>query len=139
MVNIIVVTHGEFGAYLVEAAEEIVGPQESGVRCVSISSRLSVDEVRARLAAVVSELKGEGGLIVAVDMPGGTPCNIAMGVVREDPVIRVICGVNLYMLVTAFGCRRTCGLDETVERMLSGGRRAIVDMKSLLVASKTNG
>ena len=28
MINIIVITHGEFGAYLIEAAEGIVGVQD---------------------------------------------------------------------------------------------------------------
>lgn len=134
MVNIIVVTHGEFGAYLVEAAEEIVGAQEGGVRCVSISSRLSVAEVRERLARVISELRTEQGLLIAVDMPGGTPCNIAMNLVKDDPGIRVVCGVNLYMVVTAFSQRGRVGLDELCEKVIAAGKKAILEMRSLLLA-----
>lgn len=134
MVNLIVVTHGEFGAYLVEAAEEIVGAQESGVRCVSISSRLSVAEVRERLARAMEELRTQDGLIIAVDMPGGTPCNIAMSLAKDDAMTRVICGVNLYMIVTAFSRRRRAGLDELCEAVIAAGKKAILEMKSLLLA-----
>ncbi|MEK7744995.1 MAG: PTS fructose transporter subunit IIA [Elusimicrobiota bacterium] len=134
MVNLIVVTHGEFGAYLVEAAEEIVGVQESGVRCVSISSRLSVAEVREHLARAMEELRTEEGLIIAVDMPGGTPCNIAMSLAKDDPMTRVVCGVNLYMIVTAFSRRRRAGLDELCEAVIAAGKKAILEMKSLLLA-----
>src|SRR6185436_11950566 len=59
MVNFLIITHGEFGAYLVEAAEEIVGRQGEGVRVVSISSRLSVDEITKRTRALVDELYDE--------------------------------------------------------------------------------
>jgi mannose PTS system EIIA component len=70
VINVIVVTHGQFGAYLVEAAEEIVGAQAEGVRCVSISARMSVAQVRELLSKAVEELMGQDGLIVMVDMPG---------------------------------------------------------------------
>ncbi|MFA6092381.1 MAG: hypothetical protein WCU88_07660 [Elusimicrobiota bacterium] len=137
MVNIIVITHGKFGEYLVEAAEEIVGPQPTGVRCISISSRLSVEEARGMLESAVAELRGGEGLIVAVDMPGGTPCNIAMRVVRDRPDVRVICGINLYMMVTAFGRRGACGVDEVFSGMLDSGRKAIVDMRARIAEAGT--
>ena len=49
MINFIIVTHGEFGAYLVEAAEGIVGRQVQGVRVVATSSRQSVAEIQRRV------------------------------------------------------------------------------------------
>lgn len=133
MIDIIVVTHGEFGAYLVEAAEEIVGSQPEGVRCVGISSRQTVAQVRQRLERALRET-GPGGVVVAVDMPGGTPCNVAMPLVKDRPDARVVSGVNLYMLVTAFNRRRSAGLDELADAMIEAGRRAIVDVKSLFLS-----
>lgn len=132
MVNIIVITHGEFGAYLVEAAEAIVGRQE-GVCSISISSRLPVGEVRERLGRAISELRGDEGLIIATDMPGGTPCNLAMPIIKDMADVRIISGVNLYMLVTAFNARKAAKLGELAEEMLSAGRRAIQDIKSMFL------
>ena len=57
MINFIVVTHGEFGAYLVEAAEGIVGRQTQGVRVVATSSRQSVAEIK-RINAAGGSLDG---------------------------------------------------------------------------------
>ncbi|MBI5242052.1 MAG: PTS sugar transporter subunit IIA [Elusimicrobia bacterium] len=139
MVHIIVVTHGEFGAYLVEAAEEIVGLQGSGVRCVSISARLSVGDVEAHLRSAAAELRAEqpdASLLILVDIPGGTPCNIAMRILKDDPNVRVVCGVNLYMLVTAFSQRAQLSLEELAERVISAGQRAIVDMKTVFAAMR---
>ncbi|MEE8425309.1 MAG: hypothetical protein V3S11_05750 [Elusimicrobiota bacterium] len=132
MVNIIIITHGEFGAYLVEAAEAIVGRQE-GVRSISISSRLPMGEARGRLERAVSELRGDGGLVVATDMPGGTPSNLAMPIIKDMENVRIVSGVNLYMLVTAFNSRGTMKLEALAEEMLSAGRRAIQDIKSMFL------
>ena len=136
MINIIVVTHGDFGAYLIEAAEEIVGPQDCGVRCVSISARLSIDEVRERLSSAVADLETADGVVVAVDMPGGTPGNVAMPLARSRCKIGVVSGVNLYMLVTAFNYRSGATLEELVERMVAAGKKSISDMKSMFLARR---
>ena len=84
MINLLIVTHGEFGAYLVEAAESIAGPQARGVRVVSISSRIGVSEIRERVRRAIDELRGPEGLILFTDMPGGTPSNLAFPLIKED-------------------------------------------------------
>jgi PTS system mannose-specific IIA component len=130
MINVLVITHGEFGAYLVEAAEGIVGPQGPGVRCVGISSRTPVGEVRERIQKAIQELDTADGLVILTDMPGGTPCNVAMPLSKDLPKVSVVSGVNLYMLVTAFNHRRGSAMEDFIDKVLSAGRRAIVDIKS---------
>ena len=134
MINLIVMTHGEFGSYLIEAAEGVVGRQEAGIVSIGISARTPVDEVSRRLRKTIDELQGKSGIIIATDMPGGTPCNIAMPLARGRADVRVLGGVNLYMLVTAFNFRKTLALDELTEKMISAGRRSIADLNSLLAA-----
>lgn len=130
MVNILVVTHGEFGAYLVEAAEGIVGQQGPGVRSIGISPRMTVAQVRERIEGAIRDLHTACGLVILTDMPGGTPCNVAMPLSKDMPKVSVVSGVNLYMLVTAFNHRRQTPMEELVEKMLCAGKRAIVDVKS---------
>ncbi|MCX5787073.1 MAG: hypothetical protein NTX64_00995 [Elusimicrobia bacterium] len=134
MVNFVIVTHGEFGAYLVEAAESIVGRQGEGVAVVSISARLSVDEVRRRVEEALRELDGAGGVIVATDIPGGTPSNVVLLAAKDMPGVRVLSGLNLYMLISGFGNRRTLGLEELAAKMLADGQRSIRDMKAALLS-----
>ena len=133
MINIIIITHGECGAYLVEAAEGIVGPQDGGVLCVGISARMSVDEVRGRLSEALERVRGKGEMIVVTDMPGGTPANVAIPLLKDRPEVPVISGVNLYMLVTAFNYRKTAATaSELAEKMLSAGQRAVSNIRVLL-------
>ena len=134
MVNFVIVTHGEFGAYLVEAAESVVGRQPEGVAVVSISARLSVDEVRRRITAAVRELSHEGGLIVVTDIPGGTPSNVALPAVKDMPGVSVISGLNLYMMITAFSHRRDMPAAELTAKMLADGQKSIRDIKAALLS-----
>lgn len=140
MVNFVIVTHGEFGAYLVEAAENIVGRQAEGVVVVSVSARLSVEEVRRRIETALADLReGDGGVIVATDIPGGTPSNVALTVAKDMAGVSVISGLNLYMVVTAFSHRKTMTAAEMTDKMLADGARSIKDIKAVLLSLKKPG
>jgi mannose/fructose/sorbose-specific phosphotransferase system IIA component len=135
MINFIVVTHGEFGAYLVEAAEGIVGRQESGVRVVPTSSRQSIGEIKKRVEKALSELASADGVVVFTDMPGGTPNNLAFPLIKDSKKIEMISGVNLYMLVSAFSNRERLTLDKLVEKVVADGQKSIRDVRAMFLAA----
>ncbi|MFH1725410.1 MAG: PTS fructose transporter subunit IIA [Elusimicrobiota bacterium] len=139
MINFLIVTHGEFGAYLVEAAEAIVGAQPDGVRIVSISPRHSIDIIRESIVAGLKGLDTPDGVVVVSDMPGGTPTNVALPLVKDSPNIRMVSGLNLYMLIVAFTRRSSAPLDEVVSKMVDDGRKSIQDVKKLLEAHRSSG
>lgn len=132
MINFIIVTHGEFGAYLVEAAESIVGRQKEGVRVLSVSARLGVVELRERLRKAVAQLACGDGLIVFTDMPAGTPMNVAFPAVQKQARAEIISGVNLYMLVSAFSHRERATLENLVAKVLRDGQSSIRDIRRLV-------
>ena len=134
MINFLIVTHGEFGAYLVEAAESIAGQQTAGLRVISISSRLSVPEIRERIAKAVKELKSPEGLVLLTDMPGGTPSNLAFPIIKDEPKVEMISGINLNMLVCAFSHRDDLPLDRLVEKLMTDGQRAVRDIRKMFAS-----
>lgn len=134
MINFIVVTHGEFGAYLVEAAESIVGRQAKGVRVVTISQRHSVPEIRERLQRSIDELSCDDGLIVFTDMPGGTPGNLSFPLLKDRRNVEMISGVNMYMLVNAFSHRGDMPLPALVEKLVADGQKSIRDVRQMFMA-----
>ena len=135
MINFIVVTHGEFGAYLVEAAEGIAGRQAQGVRVVATSSRQSVTEIKDRIAKALRELDGPDGIVVFTDMPGGTPNNLAFPLMKGMPKAEMISGVNLYMLVTAFTHRGRLPLEALVAKAVGDGQKSIRDVRAMFTAA----
>ena len=133
MINFIIVTHGEFGAYMVEAAEGIVGRQGSGVRAIATSSRLSVPEIRGKISRALRELSNSDGTIVFTDMPGGTPNNLSFPLVKDAARTEMISGVNLYMLVTAFSHRDRLPLERLVEKIAADGQKSIRDVRKMFL------
>lgn len=133
MINIIVITHGEFGAYLIEAAEGIVGVQREGLRNVSISSRMTLEMVKGAVAAAIAEMRSAQGLIIFIDMPGGTPMNVALPLARDIEKCAVICGVNINMMTSAFAYRTSLDFGQLADRIMEDGRKAICEVKSLLM------
>jgi len=133
VINFIVVTHGEFGAYLVEAAEGIVGRQPHGVRAIATSSRQTVPEIRARIARALRELSGPDGVILFTDIPGGTPNNLSFPLVKDAPKVEMISGVNLYMLVCAFSHRDRLTLARLVEKVVADGQKSIRDVRQMFL------
>lgn len=135
MINFIIVTHGEFGAYLVEAAEGIVGRQASGVRVVSTSSRQSVPEIKRRIERALAELANPDGIVLFTDMPGGTPNNLSFPLIRDEKNVEMISGVNLYMLVSGFSHRDQLPMPKLVEKIVADGQKSIRDIRAMFVAA----
>lgn len=135
MINFIIVTHGEFGAYLVEAAEGIVGRQEKGVRVVATSSRQSVADIRRRIERALAELANPDGTILFTDMPGGTPNNLSFPLIRNEKRVEMVSGVNLYMLISAFGQRDRLSLEQLVEKIVTDGQKSIRDIRAMFLAA----
>jgi mannose/fructose-specific phosphotransferase system component IIA len=134
VINFIIVTHGEFGGYLVEAAEGIVGRQSAGVRVVATSSRLTTSEIQQRIAKALKDLASPDGVIVFTDMPGGTPNNLSFPLIKDARGVELISGVNLYMLVCAFSHRGTLPLEALVEKVVADGQKSIRDVRRMFVA-----
>lgn len=135
MINFIIVTHGEFGAYLVEAAEGIVGRQAAGVRVVATSSRQSVAEICRHVEHTLAELSNDDGIILFTDMPGGTPNNLSFPLIKDAQRVEMISGVNLYMLVSAFSQRDRMDLEKLVEKIVADGQKSIRDVRAMFFST----
>jgi len=133
MINIIVITHGEFGAYLIEAAESMVGVQREGLKNISVSPRMSLEDIKSVMESGMAEMKSADGVVLMIDMPGGTPMNVVLPLVKNIPNTAVICGVNINMLTSAFAYRQNLGFDRLVKKILEDGKKAICEVKSLLL------
>ncbi|MEK7720755.1 MAG: hypothetical protein AAB359_00030 [Elusimicrobiota bacterium] len=133
MINLIVITHGEFGAYLIEAAEGIVGLQTAGLKNVPISPRMTLERVKESASAAIEEMRSEDGLILLIDMPGGTPMNVALPLVRDIRKCAIICGVNINMMTSAFAYRQSLDFNRLTAKIIEDGRKAICEVKSLLL------
>ena len=129
MINIVVVSHGNFGDALIRAAEMIVGPQEN-VRAVALMPEDSPAGFGERLDAALADWAGQDTLLL-IDLFGGTPCNVSSRRVLE-PNIEVVTGMNMAMLIEAMTSRDCTPLSELVVQVTEAGQKAVVNLKPLL-------
>ncbi|MFA5161595.1 MAG: PTS sugar transporter subunit IIA [Elusimicrobiales bacterium] len=136
MTSLIIITHGEFGAYLLEAAEMIAGAQPDGMEFISVSPRAPVEEARRRLCAALERGLAQGGVIIFTDMLGGSPANIAFPPAQQSASAAVITGVNLNMVLSAISYRNRLEFDDLVRKVVEDGKKSVCDLKALFNAAK---
>lgn len=131
MVCMVILTHGLFGEELFRAAEMIVGKQDK-VELISMQTGFALSDVSKRLEEVIN-IYSEDSVIVFTDMFGGSPSNISMAYLKENAV-EVVSGVNLPMLLRAFGMRMEGGhsLDEIAAEAAEAGKASIKVAGTLL-------
>lgn len=121
-IGIILVTHGNFGKSLVEAAELIVGPQDY-ILSLSVDVSLGIDAAVESLKANISEVSNGVGVLILTDMFGGTPTNLSLSLLGDD--IEVVTGVSLPMLLKALQ-KRNESLQVMADEVSKAGTKGIV-------------
>lgn len=101
MIGIVVVTHGQLAAELVNAARQIVGDIPR-IAAVSIAWADDMTAAREAVERAVVEV-GEAGVLVLTDMFGGTPTNVTLPFLSDR--VEIVTGVNLPMLIKLTGLR----------------------------------
>lgn len=119
MVGVILVTHGQFGKHLLEAAQTILGPQE---QCAHIAVEGAVDmaTLLTDLKNTVKRMEKGDGVIILTDMFGGTPSNISLSLLQPGKV-DVLTGVNLPMLLRILGMR-----DQELAQLAQNAKNAAI-------------
>lgn len=130
MIGVVVVTHGQLAIELVNAAETIVGDLPN-FAALSIGWHDDVQDARAELASAIARVQGPEGVLVATDMFGGTPANLAITFL-ETARVEVVTGVNLPMLIKLSSLREAGDLTEVARQIREHGRNAIWVASDLL-------
>jgi PTS system mannose-specific IIA component len=121
--GVVIITHGNLGESLLNTCRMITG-EMAGVSCVSVGSKNEVDLVRGKISSAIKEVRGPMGVILLVDMFGGTPSNIALSFLTGKD-IEVVTGVNLPMLTKLFAFGPEMSLHEAAVLLRDYGREHI--------------
>jgi PTS system mannose-specific IIA component len=124
VIGVVVVTHGQLAIELLNAAEMIVGDLPR-FAAVSIGWHDDVSDAREDIAQAIERVRGDGaGVLLLIDMFGGTPSNLAMTFIEANQ-IEVITGVNLPMLIKLASQAKSTDLLAVARDMREHGRNAI--------------
>ena len=130
MVQLILVTHGDFAKALLQSAEMIIGEQEN-VRTLGLHLGEDVNGLREEVREAIEEAGLEQDTIVLTDMKSGSPFNVTASQM-ETHKFHHITGLNLPMLLEILDRRAFETADEICGSIVENGKATIVNVNQLL-------
>jgi PTS system mannose-specific IIA component len=130
MIGLLIVTHCDLGAELLNAAEFIVGKVDKA-DTVAITETTESEKLRKLIENKVTALNSGDGVIILTDMFGGTPSNLSLSFLKNEQ-IEVLTGVNLPMLIAIIQNRSDMKLSALAEKAQDAGKAGISLASKLL-------
>jgi PTS system mannose-specific IIA component len=128
MIGIVLAAHGPLPGALLESSSMILGelPQ---VATVSLMPGDSLEGLLERLQTAVNEVNTGEGVLILLDMFGGTPANAAMILTQQMQNVQAVTGINLPMVLETFMERMsTDRLELLTATAYSAGHVGIVNL-----------
>jgi PTS system mannose-specific IIA component len=142
MIKIIVAAHCDLASELVDATVAISG-KKPNLYFVALGLNDNLEQMRLHILSLIRDVSDKDGVLVLVDMFGGTPCNASIRACADlkvtDLKFEVISGVNLPMILSAVMLSKTdVNLSELANKVLINGQKSIVNIKKILEESSTS-
>lgn len=123
MIGILVATHGNFAEGLIHGAELLGGKQEK-LLGMGLCHGDSIEEFEEKMKINIGTLDDGDGVLVLVDIAGGSPANIAFKCMRLSNKINALTSVNMPMLLEAIFSRDGISLEELCNMCIEVGKEA---------------
>jgi len=134
MIGLVIVTHHELGEALIHVARMLYGKPEQ-TKAVSLLEGESLEDLKEKIYRAVDEVNDGSGVLVLVDIFGGTTMNVSALIAAEREDIEVISGVNVPMLLTVLIEREdNIPLKELAKKALEAGKEGIIDVRERIVS-----
>ena len=127
MINILVMSHGEFAEGICKSAEMIIGDQEN-LKPVIFNPGESLDTLVEKLKKAINEFDNDFPHLLLIDIFGGSPSNATALLLAENYKINAVSGVNLPMLLEALTERENTAADMLVKQLKAAGNEGIIDI-----------
>ncbi len=126
-VGILLITHGNIGAVLLQTAIHVLGMCPLRTKTISAPPGCNSDKVFNDALQSTNDLDAGDGVLVLTDLFGATPSNIACQLKKHHD-IRVVTGVNLPMLIRVLNYA-DLSVAELAHKALTGGRDGVQTCK----------
>lgn len=127
MIGLLVVAHGSLANGFKNAVELICGSQEQFL-CVDLEPEMGPQELRAKLTEAVDQLDQGEGVLMFVDLLGGTPCNVSLEVTAVRKAT-VVAGTNLGTILEALSRRHAEeSLVSLRDALVEVGKEAVIGL-----------
>ncbi len=122
VIGIVIVAHGGLAREYLRAIEHVVGEQPA-TRAITIEGDHDRDAKQAEICRAANEVDSGGGVVIVVDLFGGSPSNLSLKACIPDNR-RILYGANLPMLIKLAKSRHLV-VPDAVRAALDAGRKYI--------------
>lgn len=127
ILQLILLTHGNWGMELIKSTELLVGKIES-IKAFSLMPTESMDSYIETIIDFIDSLEEKKALIMT-DAFGGTPCHVAALITASGEYIYAVNGLNMDMLLAADRLRREYIGKDLVLKIIAESGKSIFDIK----------
>lgn len=103
-IPVILISHGPFAQGALSCAEMLIGEQQN-IAVLSLQPEANISDVRTTLLETYNVVNKGNGVIILVDMMGGSPCNLASELALKHDNILLFCGFNIPTLLEVLSNR----------------------------------
>ena len=117
-----IITHGDLGSALLDAAEKIIGKQDNVHIYSNKEESLTFlsEKIHKNLANIRTN-----NIIFFIDLMGGSCWNLANMIRKKYVNIKIITGVNLPMLISCFNNFEQMSFPDLIQKLIKDGNRGI--------------
>ena len=123
MINILIVTHGDFGKELLKSSEMIIGKIDN-VECISFNLGDNYADLCKKVEDSIQRVDKED-LIVFTDMYGGSPFNAVSKLMKNKEFFHIT-GINLPLFIDIAINKNTYTIDDIADKIIKNGKKSIV-------------
>ena len=131
MVGIVIVAHLNLAEELLKTTEMITNSKLDNFRTVSINPNDNPDQAREKVLAAVKCVDTSDGVLILVDMFGGTPSNLSLSLLAKGKT-EIVTGSNLPMIIEAAANSQKMSLNELVSTLTLNGQKGIRSASEIL-------
>ncbi|MDD3626567.1 MAG: PTS sugar transporter subunit IIA [bacterium] len=131
MIGVIVISHNDVAKEMVRCCETIVGKMEC-LETISFYSDEHLADLEDKFNQAIERLNCCNGILVLIDMFGGSPSNIAITGLKSRPEMEIISGFNVPMLLELISRESITDIVELKEKLLNRAKSGIIDIKGLI-------
>lgn len=103
MVGFLLLSHGDLSKGILSTCDCIIGIPEK-TKTITLAIEDNISQFETQIKEAIDELDDGDGVLVMVDVLGGTPCNQCSALLK-DKKIELLTGMNFPMIVAAYECR----------------------------------
>lgn len=120
MIGVVIVAHGGLAKEYLAAIEHVVGKQD-GIKAIAIAAECDRAKKQAEICDAADDVDAGDGVIVVVDMFGGSPANLSMLACAKTER-KILYGANLPMLIKLAKSRKF-SVDNAIEASMAAGKK----------------